>query len=91
MEGGPVDAAAMAAGGDEARHGGKVARWTADRGFGFIEPADGALHGTHSAPACGECAQPTDWVPGAGRPDGEPPAATCAARHAPLYVPGPEG
>jgi len=37
------------AGGDESRHTGKVARWTADRGFGFIEPEDGAPIATSRA------------------------------------------
>jgi len=44
-----------AAGGDDTRHVGKVARWTADRGFGFIEPEDGAAR---AQPRAGSCVAP---------------------------------
>ncbi|EOD27149.1 hypothetical protein EMIHUDRAFT_205098 [Emiliania huxleyi CCMP1516] len=37
----PVEVPPPAPTSEETRYRGKVARWTADRGFGFIEPDDG--------------------------------------------------
>eukprot|EP00967_Tisochrysis_lutea_P144706 scaffold270651_cov18-Tisochrysis_lutea.AAC.1 len=45
MEAGPAaEPTAAASNAEETRNRGKVARWTSDRGFGFIEPEDGAAH-----------------------------------------------